>query len=170
VATLTLLGPLFIFCCGAALADIRLHRVPNVYNAAFAVGGVCFASARGGLSGALMSLLGALAGASLLLLPFFLRMVGGGDVKFIGAAGAIVSLHLIWPAFLLGAAAGGILSLIAVAFKARSLGAVTRMLVLLENGSWRVPENLAAADRIRLPYTVPLSIGLLVVASMSVIS
>lgn len=170
VAFLTLIGPLFIFCSGAALADMRLHRVPNVYNAAFAVGGVCFATARDGLTGARMSLLGALAGACLLLLPFLLRMVGGGDVKFVGAAGAIVGLHLIWPAFLLGAVAGGILALIAVVFRARSFGAVARMLILLENGAWRLPGSLPAAGDIRLPYTVPLSIGLLVVALISAIS
>jgi prepilin peptidase CpaA len=166
VASLTLLGPLVIFCSGAVLADIRLHRVPNFYNASFAVCGVCFTVARCGLPGVRLSLLGALTGAGLLSLPFFMKMVGGGDVKFLAAAGAIVGFRLIWPAFLIGAVAGGFAALIAVLLRTRSLGAVTRMLVLLEAGAWRLPDGLSREDGIRLPYTIPLSVGLLLITTI----
>jgi len=89
-------------------------------------------------------------------------------VKFLGAAGAIAGLRLIWPAFLAGAVAGGVLALAAVVCR-HARGCGHAMLILIENGSWRPTGNVTSTSGIRLPYNVPLSIGLLLVASISAI-
>jgi prepilin peptidase CpaA len=160
---LTLL-PLAVFCSGAILADVRTHRVPNFYNATFFVSGVCFSCAKGGLAGAIRSLEGAGLAAALLLVPFLLRMLGGGDLKFFAAAGAIVGSPVVVPGFLLGAAAGGLVAVGAL-WRSSKVQGVLRALVLVENGGWRLPGSGGSSLAAGIPYTIPLAAGLLVAAS-----
>lgn len=157
---------LALFCAGAVVCDVRIHRVPNFYNAAFFACGVCLALAREGARGLAFSLAGSALGLALLVVPFLLRMVGGGDVKFLAAAGAIVGWRAVWPAFLLGALAGGLLALIALIYRTRSPAAVGRTLLLLEHGAWRLPGPIVQERHVNIPYTLPLSAGLLVVAAV----
>jgi prepilin peptidase CpaA len=167
---LSVILPLVSLCSGAAIADIRLRRVPNVFNAALFASGVCMACARSGGAGLIDSLEGAAAGMAFLLLPFLLHMVGGGDVKFLAAAGAIMGLRLIWPAFIAGAAAGGVIALIALVRGSHPFAAISRMLILLETGEWHSPGALNDGQHVTIPYVVPLSVGLVSVAVAHVVS
>ncbi|MHB8894349.1 MAG: A24 family peptidase [Candidatus Geothermincolia bacterium] len=166
----TILLPLLALCAGAAVFDLRLHRVPNLFNATFFLCGICIASARAGIGGLVESLAGAGIGFAFLLVPFFLHMVGGGDVKFLAAAGAIVGLHLVWPALIAGAAFGGIFALVALLLKARSLDPVRRAVIMLEQGLWRSRGETAGEHRIMLPYTLPLSCGFVAAAVVQCLS
>ena len=84
-------------------------------------------------------------------------------MKFLAAAGAIVGWQALWWSFLLGACFGGVFALAALAARHRSLSAAHRAIVLVVSGAWRLSDTLAPEQVVRIPYAVPLSMGLLTV-------
>jgi prepilin peptidase CpaA len=108
-------NPAFVVLVAGALAatiiDIRTRRIPNALTAAIAGVGVGFAAS--GISG--VSVLGSVAGFALglaLMMPgHALGATGAGDVKFMGAVGAVVGPGMVVSAFLFTALAGGVLAL-----------------------------------------------------------
>jgi prepilin peptidase CpaA len=166
VRALLVLLPLVLLCGGACVADVRLGRIPNMLNAAGFACGISVSIARAGASGLASSLLGAALGLAVLALPFSLHMVGGGDVKFLAAAGSIIGWQLLWPGFLLGAAVGGALALFALGRRARSVKAFRGNLLLLDAAGWRLSNALAPGDSVEMPYAVPLSVGLVIAAGI----
>ncbi len=94
----------------ASVCDIRTHRIPNPLVLAGLVLGLAGHGWRGGGPGLLLSLEG-IAVAGLALLPYALGGLGAGDVKLLGAVGALMGpVFLLWT--LLGTMlAGGLLAL-----------------------------------------------------------
>ncbi len=94
----------------AAACDIRAHRVPNWLSLAGLVLGLVWHMFWGGWPGLLQSL-GGIGIAALALLPYAVRALGAGDVKLLGAVGALMGPQfLLWT--LLGTLlAGGLLAL-----------------------------------------------------------
>lgn len=166
---------LLVFCLPAVACDIRQGRIPNYLNALGLATGAGLSLLVGGSTALSASLIGASFGLAIMLLPFLLHLVGAGDVKFLAAAGAIVGWRLLWPSFLAGAAAGGVMGLVMLALKDRSIERLHSRLVLFHAGCWRkrthevVPPQRTGAGLadIRLPYTLALSLGLVTVASVS---
>lgn len=161
------LALLSAFCLAAVSFDLRRHMVPNWLNAIGLCSGLITALALGGLKSLALSLLGAALGASVMLPFFLLRMVGGGDLKFLAAAGALAGWRLLMPAILLGVVLGGAAASVALVRHDRSLERIKMRVVLLRFGS--VSDSAAGCMRgmsglgdIEMPYTLPLSIGLLV--------
>lgn len=74
----------------AAFFDIRSHRIPNWLSYGGIALGVLLAGVVAGLDGVLNSLLGFAAAFIPLLLMFIGGSVGGGDVKLMGAVGALL--------------------------------------------------------------------------------
>jgi prepilin peptidase CpaA len=163
---LATLLPLCLFIALAVTADLRLRRIPNAVNLAGFACGICFSIARSGSSGIAASLLGSVVGLSILLVPFLLHMVGGGDVKFLAAAGAIVGWRALSWSFLLGAFLGGLFAVAALTARHRSLAGAHRTLVLLVSGAWPTADPANEAQAVPIPYAVPLSIGLLVATGL----
>lgn len=99
------------FAAFAATCDALRGRIPNalVLAGAFCA---CLLAAR---SGSFQTLLGAVEGLGsgilLLLVPFSLGWVGGGDVKLLGALGAFVGAGHVLLLALATALAGGLLAL-----------------------------------------------------------
>ncbi|MBO8126931.1 MAG: prepilin peptidase [Firmicutes bacterium] len=160
-----LLGVLVV---GAVYTDLRLRRIPNRLLLPFLLLGVFVNTWVAGWSGLLDSLAGSGLGLLLLLLPYLAGGIGGGDVKFLATVGALTGPVFIWRAFLAGAIAGGVLSLVQLAFQGRLLQVLKRVGFWL----WQVVtpgmepatlENLESDRKWgKLPYAVPLSIGVLV--------
>lgn len=163
------------FCAAAALADLRWGRVPNTLTGSALLAGLCFAGVTRGAAGLGAAALGALAGGLALLVPFLFRMVGGGDVKFLAAAGSMLGWRLLVVAFLAGAALGGVIGLVLLA-RHGGFRSLERRLVLLLSGAWGVPPGeeaprppaSAPSREPRLPYVVPLAVGAVLVASIAV--
>lgn len=105
---------LIAFATLASWYDLRYRRVPNALVLAFLAGGAVM-SAWGGWSFLGQGLWGMSLGFLLLLPAFLLRMVGGGDVKSLAVIGLLAGPSLLWPAFILGAAAAGIAGAISLA-------------------------------------------------------
>ncbi|MBU1671870.1 MAG: A24 family peptidase [Actinobacteria bacterium] len=166
---------LAVFCAASALADLRWGRVPNVLSASGLVVGLCLAAMTGGAAGLGVSALGALAGGLLLLVPFLLRMVGGGDVKFLAVVGSMLGWRLLFVSFLVGATLGGAIAIVLLVRRG-GLRSLERRLVLLLSGAWLtphrggagVPSGSSTSQGPHLPYVVPLALGAVMVASMTV--
>lgn len=148
----------------ATIVDLRSRRIPNPLTAAMAVAGVALAAA--GLSGVspLASVTGLLAGLALMLPGHLLGATGAGDVKLMAAAGSLLGIHLIVPAFLFTAIAGGILA-VAVALRRHRLSAAlagTGRLLAAPNA---MPNQLRASSAAsRFAYGPAIAIGSVVAA------
>ncbi|MEW5762416.1 MAG: peptidase A24, partial [Bacillota bacterium] len=103
-------------------------------------------------------------GLALLLLPFVLGGVGGGDVKFLAAVGALGGPAFVWRAFLYGALTGGVLAL-GLLLRRRELWRVLRKIGGLLYARLRhLPPaeplgTLEAGAADRLPYGLALGLG-----------
>ena len=98
---------------GAALfLDLSQNRIPN-YLTFPAIGwGLVFYTVTGGFSGLWFSLLGLLVGIAIFFIPFAMGGVGAGDVKLLGAVGALQGWQFVLTAGLLTAVVGGVMALI----------------------------------------------------------
>ncbi len=152
---------LSLYCCAAVWCDVRYKKIPNALSLAAFVTAVVLSFASCSFEGVLSSLAGAALGLSLLLLPFFLRMVGGGDVKFLAAAGAICGWRLLLPAAFAGMLLGGVLGCAAIAIHHRSFARLKERVLLLASGSLPPVKRGAPTRDVSIPYTIPLSIGLI---------
>ncbi len=106
----------------ATVTDLRTRRIPNALTASMAALGVGFAAT--GISGMSIgaSLVGLALGLALMLPGHFLGATGAGDVKLMGAVGAVVGPGIVVSAFLFTAIAGGVLA-VAVAVQRQRLAA-----------------------------------------------
>jgi prepilin peptidase CpaA len=106
----------------ATIVDLRTRRIPNELTAAMAGTGIGLAAA--GVSGVSLggSVLGLALGLVLMMPGHLFGGTGAGDVKLMGAVGAIVGPALVVSAFLFTAIAGGVLAVV-VAARRRRLGA-----------------------------------------------
>lgn len=85
----TILLPLLAMLVIAAFTDLRERRIPNWLNAAILAGGLTRALAYPGQGPSLGgSVLGVVLGFVLMLVPYALKALRGGDVKLLAALGA----------------------------------------------------------------------------------
>lgn len=100
----------------AFAADMRTQRIPNGLNLIFFCGALLFFVMYEGMDGLKGSLLGATAGFIPLLLLYWARGIGAGDVKLFGAVGAWLGvfpvLQLMLYSFLYAGVLAAILLLI----------------------------------------------------------
>lgn len=147
--------------------DLRWRILPNWLT----LGGAAVALAgRLGFGGfpSLVDGFAAAAGAgAFLLVPFLLRGAGGGDVKMLFAAGAVVGwgklLLLLWVTSLAGLVMG-----VAMLAAGRLNGARLRHTFRCAF-DWRYDRQAGAASlppkesaQVRIPFSVPIAVGLIV--------
>ena len=92
-----LLNPILWLLVGLAAAwDLSQRRIPNKLILIGLLSGIALQTQIGGLAGLGLALLGTATGLGLLIVPFGLRVMGGGDVKltmvvgtFLGWLGAV---------------------------------------------------------------------------------
>jgi hypothetical protein len=74
----------------AAVIDLRTRRIPNILTATMAAAGIGLAAAGFGRVGLGASLLGCLLGLAFMMPGHIFGRTGGGDVKLLAAAGALL--------------------------------------------------------------------------------
>lgn len=72
-----------------AFIDLRERRIPNLIIFPLTIIGVVLNALRG-IDGVIFSLTGLAVGLGLLFIPYLLRVMGAGDVKFLAAIGTFV--------------------------------------------------------------------------------
>ncbi|HLK12648.1 MAG TPA: A24 family peptidase [Candidatus Binatia bacterium] len=148
--------------------DVRARRIPNHVSGAAALAGLVLNALYFGAPGLRDSAAGLVVVVALLLPPFALGGVGGGDVKMMGAVGALLGPARAVAALGAGMALGGVVMAAHLAGcgrlreKLRRLGCMSADALLHRS---LVPLGVAAsaADAVALPYSVPLGLGTLAV-------
>jgi prepilin peptidase CpaA len=104
--------PVLAFLALAAVWDLRTRRIPNWLTFGGSLAGLGVNVAIAHERGAFTSLTGWALGVGLLLIPFLLGGIGGGDVKLLGMAGAWGGPGYAFATLFFGAMVGGVLALI----------------------------------------------------------
>lgn len=101
----------FILIVLAGFFDLTQKRIPNMLTFPAILLGLIIFTVTGGLHGLLQGLLGFGFGIVIFLIPFILGGMGAGDVKLMGAIGALKGLEfIVYTAFFTGLC-GGVLAL-----------------------------------------------------------
>ncbi len=154
----------FVAVCIAS--DVRTMRIPNALTGPAMLLGLALSGWYLGWVGIESSLAGL--GLSLLLLvgPFALGGIGAGDVKMMGAVGALLGPRLLLYSLGAGFMLGGIIAVAHLARMARlgeklaTLGhMVTNAVMMVSIEPLKV--SAEAPTAVALPYSVPLGIGTL---------
>lgn len=160
-----------LFMVVVSIYDVRERRIPNRLNLAGLAVGLLLQAGFGGVQGILSGLSGFAVGFAILLLPFIAGMVGGGDVKFVAAAGAFLGWQLLLVGLGIGVVVGGVVGAISLV-KRHRFGAAMRSLaadlVCLSSGV-RPTKLQASTATETLPYGVSLAIGLAVGVAVALI-
>jgi len=148
-------------------SDCRTRRLSNAWTLGGAAVALVFRLAYGGWPCFVDGFAAGAGAGAFLLVPFLLRGAGGGDVKMLFAAGAMVGwgrlFMLLWATSLAGVVMG--LAMLALGqLDGARLKHVVRCAV-----DWRYDRKAGAAvlppkdsAQFRIPFSVPISVGLLV--------
>jgi prepilin peptidase CpaA len=146
----------------AVVTDTRSRRIPNWLTGSMMVAGFAMALLRLGAVTPGQAALGLAVGLGLMLPGHIIGATGAGDVKLMGAVGALVGPALAFNAFLGTALAGGVF---AVAVAARR----GRLAATIESTGQLVTAPLAAKVEIEAParanrfaYAPAIAVGSLV--------
>lgn len=96
--------------CIASMVDCLKRKIPNILLLPSFLAGLLLNTVTLGWEGLVICLSGALAGFSLLIVPYLLGGIGAGDVKLLMVIGCFGGLRFVICAFILGAILGGMIS------------------------------------------------------------
>lgn len=155
MALLALLGP-------ACWFDVRERRIPNVVTVAGAIGALLLRLSVG-LGVFLDGMLGAGLALLVVLTPFVLGWLGGGDVKLLGAVGAFMGVDRLFGALVVIAAVGGLLAVVEATRRRAlvrtligTLGVARQWAVF---GRADVASGVGLSGTLSVPYGVAIAIG-----------
>jgi prepilin peptidase CpaA len=160
---------LFISLC--IVTDLRSRRIPNALTLPGIGVGLTVSAAAHGASGLGMSGLGALLALALLVGPFALGGIGGGDVKMMAAVGSLVGPSALLASLAAGLILGGLVA-VGVLWRrgrlAEKLGALGAMLHAAALMRSLAPLHAGAPDQatVALPYSLPLGLGTAIALAM----
>lgn len=150
-----------IVSAAAVFTDIRWRRVPNWLTIPAALFGVAGWTIAMGYPGSVYAIGGGVVGTALLAVPWRLGWVGGGDLKFLAAVGALGGAPFVLRAALAGAVLGGLMALVVMVQRtpvrrvaARVMGALCTV-----GGGGSECLNAANTGQTTLPYAVALAGG-----------
>ncbi len=157
---------LLAFVCACCASDLRTRRIPNALSGFGIALGVALNWAHAGASGVASSIVGISLITTILLAPFALGGIGGGDVKMMAAVGAFLGPRLAMFGLAAGTVLGGVVMALHLARvgrlleKLRSLGAMIASVVTTQTLAGL---HVSARDpgAISLPYSIPLGLGTL---------
>ena len=101
-----------VFFTLACTTDTFKSKIPNLLNVCLLVAGITINTMSMGIQGFLLSIAGLALGVALLLLPYIMRGMGAGDVKALGALGALIGPYNLLHVFVYMAFYGGGLALL----------------------------------------------------------
>ncbi|HVB55826.1 MAG TPA: A24 family peptidase [Candidatus Acidoferrales bacterium] len=151
----------------AGLIDAWTHRIPNWLTVSGFLAGIAVNSAIGGPKGTTTALEGAGLGLLILLPLVFLRALGAGDLKLVGALGAFLGPSLLWLVLLASVLVAGLMAAV-LAIRAKRVRETLRNMGMLITGfltfGLRAPSDVSLDNPrlLKLPFGVAVAIGTLV--------
>lgn len=145
----------------AAVSDLWKGRIYNALTVPAAVLGVVVAVYWLGWSGLGQSVLGMLAGLILFGWIFWIRHLGGGDVKLLIALGAMGGAGFALEVAILSVVLGGVFSIGSLVWNGKLLGFLKKLRMFLYSLLVKELEvQIPVSDRnLTIPFGVPMAIG-----------
>jgi prepilin peptidase CpaA len=150
---------LLVMLALATFTDLRERRIKNVLTFPMMGVGIALGGLFGGIDGLKEHALGAVLGLGMLFPLFMLRWMGAGDVKLMGAIGALMGIDFVWFACLWSAVFGGAFALAGFVYT-RRLGLA---LAYLYYSGLRPQGGSFLSSNWRMPYAPAIALGSLVV-------
>jgi prepilin peptidase CpaA len=155
----------FAIAASACWFDVRTRRIPNGLTFSAAAFGVVVATVTHGGHGAVSSTAGFVVGLAIFFPFFFLKGLGAGDVKLMGALGAWLGASVIFGVAFYTSLAGGVLACALIVRHGYGRQAARNLWLLLTH--WRVAGikpldelTLETSAGPKLPYALPIATGL----------
>jgi prepilin peptidase CpaA len=156
---------LFLIC----LTDTFYARIPNFANLALIIPALLFHFHVAGFPGLWFSLQGLLLGFALLIVPYMLGGMGGGDVKAMAALGSLLGPGEIFQVFLTTALAGGVFVVLHYVLDRKlivkcSAWLTTAKLFLLSRDHHFL-KPVQTVEPLRFPYAAAIALGFFIQVS-----
>ena len=115
----------------AVFFDLTQKRIPNFLTFPAIILGLTIFALSGGWSGVLQGFAGFGIGIAIFFIPFALGGMGAGDVKLMGAIGALKGMEFILYTALFTALCGGLLALTYLLFSRRLFNTLKKVLMMI---------------------------------------
>lgn len=150
----------------AVICDIRVAKIPNVITFPGMIIGIIYHGASHGVIGAGLSIAGLVVGSTVFLPFYLLKGMGAGDIKLMGAVGALVGLKGVIPAIVFTALAGGIYALVFILCNPRILKryiycSVSMLKILVLTGHFILPSLYEKGKSPQVRYGIAIAAGTL---------
>lgn len=150
---------LLIIC----ITDTLFSKIYNQSTVILVIISLLFHYSINGFQGLLYSISGLLLGFSVFLIPFILRLVGGGDIKAFSALGSLIGSSAIFQVFIYSSIIGGLIA-IAYAFSSQRVPESTKsgpnlLYLVLITREISLLKDAIPNRRMRFPYATALAFG-----------
>ena len=143
----------------AMYSDFRWRKIPNCLTLPAIALGFLLNFLSNSWNGLVFSFLGLLVGTGLLMLPYLLGGMGGGDLKFMGALGALLGSYSVLNVFLYTTLFGGAIALVVAIANKRLIDTFKRLWLFLKCiFLFRAP--LAGAGLFKKSLEIPYGIAI----------
>ena len=148
----------------ATITDIRSQRIYNWLTFPLILSGLAAHTLHAGVDGLLLGAGGFALGLGVMLVPYFLGMMGAGDVKLMAGVGAWLGAQAAFTAFLFTCLAGGIYAVIVLArhfdqFKAVLINIWATFLLAVSTRRFEYTPVAGGQALPRLCYGVAIAVG-----------
>jgi prepilin peptidase CpaA len=146
----------------AVFSDLRWRKIPNCLTLPAIALGLLLNFLGNSWNGLVFAFLGLLVGLGLMILPYMLGGMGGGDVKLMGALGALVGSYSVFNIFLYTSLVGGVIAIVIALANKNLLDTFKRMWLFLKcMFVFRAPEagTKAFKKSIAIPYGIAIGAG-----------
>ena len=154
----------------AAVIDVRESRVPNWLTFSLAGFGMAVHGWHQGFNGLILSVEGLAVGILCLIFFYIKGGMGAGDVKFLGAIGAVLGPHLVVYVFGFAAILGGVYSLAMLSSQGGLRYTWDRIILLLNTLRWSKTVVMAGQPDHKEPklrYALVLGLGTVIAQTLS---
>ncbi|WP_422485337.1 A24 family peptidase [Gudongella sp. DL1XJH-153] len=170
---------LFSMVILAVYFDLTQKKIPNFITLPVILWGLSAYTIFGGFEGFKFSFFGFITGLGILVIPFILGALGGGDVKFLAAIGALKGFEFTLYTLLYSSFAGGVIVIIYLIYKKklgitlkRILGLILRPLLFVLTSTFNNQKLKEINDYFLglgtgvkstyLPYGVAIGLGVVI--------
>ncbi|NCO32850.1 MAG: prepilin peptidase [Armatimonadetes bacterium] len=151
-----------------AFTDARSGKIYNWLTFPVMLMGLVIHTGLAGFEGLKLSILGLAVGLGIQFIPWTVGLVKAGDVKYLGAAGALKGPIFVFYGFLYGAALFGVFAIIALSLRGDLKKSLTNIRELLR--SWVIlradTEPGEPASQAYMPWGISLAVGYLIALAL----